>query len=24
MNPKWKDEYIHRMLSMDSYFETGD
>jgi hypothetical protein len=24
VNPKWKDEYIHRMLSMDSYFDTGD
>jgi hypothetical protein len=24
INPKWKDEYFHRTLSMDSYFDTGD
>jgi len=23
VNPKWKDEYFHRVLTMDSYF-TGD
>ena len=23
-NPKWKDGYFRRMLTMDSYFETGD